>query len=129
MQLDVYFWPEMTLKGQTEVTFLFLRHWASEGIIYSGSLSLLPFVHLFSRSCDHNNSVITEANSSILIPVIDCMKDLPSSKMGDLDIFQGHRLIKGSVCHHDISTPTICITLILIPVIHIMKLKVKFKDG
>ena len=37
------------------------------------------------------------------------------------------RLIKGKVCHHDISTPTICITSILIPVIHIMKLKVK--DG
>ena len=43
-------------------------------------------------------------------------------------ILQGRRLIKGKVCHHNISTHTICITSILIPVMHMMKLKDKFKD-
>ena len=39
------------------------------------------------------------------------------------------RLMKKKNGHHDISTPTICITSIFLPVIHMMKLTVKFKDG
>ena len=42
---------------------------------------------------------------------------------------RSQRLIKEKVCHHDISTPTLCTTSILIPVIHMMKLKIKLKDG
>ena len=32
------------------------------------------------------------------------------------------------VCPHDTSTPTMCTTPILLPVIHMMKLEAKFKD-
>ena len=42
---------------------------------------------------------------------------------------RSQRLIKEKVCHRDISTPKIYITSILIPVIHMRKLKVKFKYG
>ena len=44
--------------------------------------------------------------------------------------FQGHRLLWEKNCHRYISTSTICFTSILIPVVHMMKLKVKLKkDG
>ena len=41
---------------------------------------------------------------------------------------RSYGLIKENVGHHYISTPTICITSILLPVIPMIKLKVKFKD-
>ena len=51
-------------------------------------------------------------------------------KMDDLDlVFKGTEAYKGKkYCDHDISTFTICITSILLPVIHMMKLKVKLED-
>ena len=71
----------------------------SEGIMFSGCPSGQPAVH----SC--HDTFTAEANSSILISMIDLMK-VPQ-----------------------ISPPTVCITSIIILVVNMIKLKVKFKDG
>ena len=91
----------------------------------------------------------TKANNSILIPVI---RPHESQVQRCLDLFKAiknmfvitisHPVIAGCISHYtlpdsvrtnttevstgcDISTPTICITSILLPVIHMMKLEVQ----
>ena len=82
----------------------------------SGSLSVRSFVR---RYCHHNNST-TEANSSIIIPVIRHHESVGQVQrwVTFTLFFKIIEVNKGKVCHHNISTPTICITPISIPVIH-----------
>ena len=60
-----------------------------------------------SNTCDPDDETQGQVQSWVTLP--NC---------------QGHRGRKEKVCHQEISTPTICIASILIPVIHMMKLKV-----
>jgi hypothetical protein len=50
--------------------------------------------------------------------------------MGDLDpVFKATEADRGKSCHHDNSTTAEAITSIFKPVMHLMKLKVKFRGG
>ena len=67
--------------------------------------------------------------ASILILVIHMMKRKVNFRNGDLDLFFNVTVAnKGKVRHHDISTPTICITYYS-HINTVMKLKVKFKES